>query len=39
MEKEGMERTEKEKWFNYARGLGLVRWVRVERLTEMFKLA
>jgi hypothetical protein len=22
MEKEGMERTEKEKWFNYARGLG-----------------
>jgi len=29
MEKEGVERTEKEKWFNYARGWGLVRWVRV----------
>ena len=32
----GREPPEKEKWFNYASGGG---WVRVGRLTEMFKLA
>ena len=36
----GRKAPEKERWFNYASGGWVtVRWVRVERLTEMFKLA